>query len=103
MNLVQYKKNKKKEAETAGEEMILAIIYLENSYTARFADLKKHVENDYIMNKAEYPRTVTSVQSLLLKYQYNYKSNRNSQSNRVRNQLMFGKLRKTREGKGYKK
>ena len=45
--------------------MICAILYMENSYKARLADLKKRVENDYVMNKAEHPRTVTAVQSLL--------------------------------------
>ena len=37
----------------------------------------------------EYPRTVTAVQILLLKYQPNYNSHRNSQSNGVSKQLMF--------------
>ena len=83
--------------------MICAILYLENSDKARFYDLKKSVGNDNVTNKAECPRTVTTVHSFLLNYQHNYNSNRNSQSNRVRNQLMFGKRRKTREGKGYKK
>ena len=32
-------------------------------------------QNDYILNKTEYPRNVTVVQSLLLNYQHNYKSN----------------------------
>ena len=48
--------------------MLCTTIYLENSDKARFADLKKCVENDYVLNKAEYPRTVTTVQSLLLNY-----------------------------------
>ena len=39
--------------------MLCAIIYLENSDKARFSDLKKRVENDYVLNKAEYPSTVT--------------------------------------------
>ena len=69
--------------------MLCSILYLENSDNARFADLNKRVENDYVLNKKEYPRTVTTVQSLLLKYQTNYNSNRDSQSNRVSNQLMF--------------
>ena len=51
----------KKEAEKAWEEMLCTTIYLENSDKARFADLKKCVENDYVLNKAEYPRTVTTV------------------------------------------
>ena len=42
----------KKEAEKAGEEMLCAILYLENSYKARFAGLKKRIENDYFLNKA---------------------------------------------------
>ena len=42
-----------------------------------------------MINKAEYPRTVTAEQSLLLNYQQNYNSNRNSQSDGVSNQLMF--------------
>ena len=75
--------------------MLCAILYLENSDKARFADLKNCVENDYVLNKAEYPRTVTAVQSLLLNYQPNYKSNRNSQSYGVSNQLMFAQHRKT--------
>ena len=41
--------------------MICAIIYLENSDKARFSNLKKRVENYYILNNAEYPRTVTVV------------------------------------------
>ena len=43
----------KKESEKAGEEMICAIIYLENSDRARFFDLKKRIKNDYVLNKAE--------------------------------------------------
>ena len=58
--------------------MLCAILYIENSEKARFAKLKKRVENDYVMNKAEYPRMVTAVQSLLLNYQHNYNSHRNS-------------------------
>ena len=33
--------------------MLCAILYLENSDKARFPDLKKRVENDYVLNKAE--------------------------------------------------
>ena len=57
--------DKKKETEKSGEEMLCAILYLENPDKARFSDLKKRIENDYVLNKAEYPRTVTTVQSLL--------------------------------------
>ena len=71
--------NDNKEAETAGEEMIWSILYLENSDKARFSDLNKRVENDYVLNKSEYPRTITAVQSLLLKYKPNYNSNRKYQ------------------------
>ena len=35
----------KKEAEKAGEEMLCAILHLENSDKARFAELKKRIEN----------------------------------------------------------
>ena len=44
--------NDNKEAETKEEEMLCAILYLENSDKDRFTDLKKPVENDYVMNKA---------------------------------------------------
>ena len=80
--------------------MICAIIYLERSDKSRFADLKKRVKNDYVLNKAEYPRTVTAVQSLLLNYQPNYNSHRNSQSKGVSNQLMFAQRGKTGDNKG---
>ena len=80
--------------------MLCAILYLENSDKARFSDLKKCVENDYVLNKVEYPRTFTAVQSLLLNYQPNYNSNRNSQSNGVRNQLMFAQRGKTGNDEG---
>ena len=95
--------DEKKEAEKAGEEMLCAILYLENSDKARFADLKKRIENDYVLNKAEYPRTVTAVQSLLLNYQPNYNSNRNYQSNRISNQLMFAQRGKTGDDEGDRK
>ena len=88
------------EVEKAGEEMLCTIIYLENSEKARFADLKKRVKNDYVLNKVEYPRTVPAVKSLLLNYQPNYNSDINSQSNRVNNQLMFAQRGKTGDDEG---
>ena len=53
--------NEKKEAETAQEEILYVILYVKNSDKARFSDLKKCVENDYFLNKAEYPSTVIAV------------------------------------------
>ena len=35
--------------------MICSIFYLKNSDKARFSNLKKSVENDYVLKKAEYP------------------------------------------------
>ena len=75
--------------------MIGAIIYLENSYKPSFYDLKRRVDNGYILNKAEYPRNGTAVQSLILNYQSNYNSNRQYQSQGVSNQLMFSQRGKT--------
>ena len=95
--------NYKKEAETVGEEMLCAILYLENSSKHRFSDLNKRFENYYVPNKTEYPRTVTAVQSILLNYQPNHNSNRNSQSNGVSNQLMFSQNGKTMDNEGDKK
>ena len=46
--------------------MLYEILYLENSDKARFADLKKHVNNNYVLNKEEHPRIVTAVNSLIL-------------------------------------
>ena len=69
--------------------MLCEILYIDNSDKSRFADLRKLVENDYVLNKAEYPRTVTAVQILLLKYQPNSNYNRNFESNRVNKQIMF--------------
>ena len=80
--------------------MLCAILYLENSEKSRFSNLKKRVENDYVLNKGEYPRTVTKVQSLLLNYQPNYNSNRNYQYNEVSKQLMFSQHRKTGDNEG---
>ena len=80
--------------------MLCAILYMENSDKTRFSDLEKPVENDYVLNKAEYTRTVTAVQSLLLNYQPSYNYNRNSQSNGVSNQLMFAQRGKTRDNEG---
>ena len=90
----------KKEAENSGEEMLCTILYLKKSDKTSFADLKKRSENDYVPNKAEYPRTVTAVQSLILNYQTNYNYNRNSQSNGVSNQLVFAQRRKTGDDGG---
>ena len=75
--------------------MLCEILYLDKSDKDRFVDLRKRIENYYVFNKAEYPRTVTAVQSILLNYQTNYNSNKNSQSNRVSKQLMFSQRGKT--------
>ena len=75
--------------------MLCEILYLENSDKARFSDLYNCVENEYVLNKSEYPRMVTSVQIILLKYQPDNNSNINYQSSGFINQLMFaqrGKL-----------
>ena len=56
--------------------MLCTILYLENSDTSRSADLKKRVKNNYILNKVEYPSTITTVHSLILNYQNNYNYNR---------------------------
>ena len=80
--------------------MPCAILYLENSDKARFSDLKKRIKNYYVLNKAEYPRTVTAVQSLYLNYQPNYNSHINSQPNGVINQLMFAQRGKTGDNEG---
>ena len=43
--------DEKKEAETTGEDMLCAIIYLKKSDKARLSDINKHVANDYDLNK----------------------------------------------------
>ena len=68
--------------------MICAILYMENSDKDRFSDLKKRVDKNDVLNKAEYIRTVTAVQILLLNYQPNYNSNGKFQFQGVINQLM---------------
>ena len=47
------------------EKKCSAQSYIFKTEIPRFSDLKKRVENDYVLNKAEYPRTVTAVQSLI--------------------------------------
>ena len=83
--------------------MHCAILYLENSYKPSFYDLKRRVDNDYILNKAEYPRTGTAVHILILNYQPNYNSNRKYQSQGVSNQLMFSQGGKTGDDDGESK
>ena len=41
-------RNDKKEAKIEGEEMLCAILYLENSYKPSVYNLKRRVDNDYI-------------------------------------------------------
>ena len=89
--------DEKEEIDKSGEEILCAILYLENSDKARFSNFKKRVENDYVLNKAEYPSMVTANQIILLNYQPNYSYNRKSQSKGVRNQLMFAQHGKTGE------
>ena len=83
--------------------MLRAIIYLENSYKPSFYYLKRRVDSGYILNKVEYPRTSTTVQSLILNYQPNYNSNRQYQSQGVSNQLMFSQCGKTGDNDGENK
>ena len=87
--------DERNEAKTSGEEMLCKILYLENSDKAIFYGLKKHVKSYYVLNKSEYPRTFTAVQSLLLNYHNSYNSNDKSQYHGVNNQLMFKQHAKT--------
>ena len=41
----------KKSTEILGKEILCTIFYLGNSDKARFSDLKKRVENDYVFSK----------------------------------------------------
>ena len=75
--------------------MLYTILYLEKLDQSIFTDLKKRVENNCALNKAEYPMIVTAVHSLLLNYQPNYNYSRQYQSNRVSNQLIFTQRGKT--------
>ena len=53
-NVFDYQKEyDKKDAVKAGEEILCAILYLENSDKSRFSNLKKRVENDYVIKKSE--------------------------------------------------
>ena len=52
-------------AAKAGEEMMTATLYLENADDASYFEVKKRVENDYLLNKYEYPKTRVKVQNLL--------------------------------------
>ena len=80
--------------------MLCAILYLETSHKPSFYDLKRRVDNDYILNKAEYPITGTTVHILILNYQSNYNSNRQYQSQGVSNQFMFSQCDKTGDDDG---
>ena len=84
----------------AGEEILCTIMYLENSDKSRYDYQKKRVENYYVLNKSEYPRTLTEVYSLHLNYQNNYNSNGNSQYNKFSNQIMFAQRGKTGDNEG---
>ena len=53
---------------------------------------------DYVLNKAEYPKTVTSVRSLIINYQHN--STRQYQSQGAVNPLMFTQRGKTEDDEG---
>ena len=44
--------NYKNWEDTPGEEMLCAILYLDNSDKSRLTDLNKTAKNDYILNKA---------------------------------------------------
>ena len=95
--------NDKAEAETAREEMICTILYLGKSDNTCFDDVRKRINNEYVLNKAEYPSTFTAVQSLLINCQPNYDSNRQSQYQTFGNQLMFTQIGKTVDDEGEKK
>ena len=93
--------NEKKEAEIAREEILCAILYLESLDKARFDELKKHVDDYFVLNKVEYTRTVTAVKSILLNYQPNYNSNEiinpkgSETSSCLHNTVKLGKTRAT--------
>ena len=75
--------------------MLCAMLCLEILNKAKFSDLNA-------LNKAEYTRTITAEQILLLKYQPNYNNNRKYQSEVVNTQLMFAERGKTGYHEGEK-
>ena len=87
--------DEKKVVGTTEKEMLCAILYLESLDKSRSSDLKKRVDNDYVLSKAEYPSTFLTLQILVLNYQPNYNSNGQPQSQGVINQLMFSQRGKT--------
>ena len=86
--------NEKNKAETTGEYSLCAILYIKNYNNSRFYEIKKRVEDDCVINKSGYPRTITAVQSLLLSSEPNYNSSREYQYQRVINQLIFKQCEK---------
>ena len=80
--------------------MLCSILSLYNSDKAKFYDLKKRVDKYYVLNKAEYPRTVTALQNLLLNFRHNYNSNSISQYQCASNQLMFAQSGETGDDEG---
>ena len=53
--------DEKKEAYTEGEEIICAILYLENTDKARFNDIKKQADNDLFQPKTDLFSTRTLI------------------------------------------
>ena len=80
--------------------MICTILYLEKSDKTRFADLKNFSDNNYVLNKAEYPRTVTALHSLILNDQTTYNYNSEYQYKGVINQRMFSQCGKNGDDEG---
>ena len=82
--------------------MIWAILYFENSDIVMFDVLKESVKNNYVLNKEEYPMTVTIVQRLLLNYELNYNSDGKFQSQGFRNQCMLAQSGENGDDEGEK-
>ena len=73
--------------------MLCPILYIKNFDEAISADPKMRVKDDYVLNKAEYPKNVTAVKSIILNYQPNY--SRQYQYQGSGNQLMSNQCGKT--------
>ena len=65
-----------------------------------FYYLNKRVDNNYILNNEEYPRTATVVKSLILNFQPKYNSNSKYQYQGFSNPLMFALRGKTEYDEG---
>ena len=80
--VIQLESTAKKDLKNNMREQVLAVLFVDISNRRIYSELVKTHTNDYIMGQDNYPRDITTIQKILVKYKPTSRSSGDT-SNRI--------------------